>query len=168
MKAYLKKLTMIAAMLAATMLPSLGASAASTITATSSELVAGANGVITLLSVANSATNSCVITLFDAPATNLTYTVGAYTNATVTSQSTIVTNINILGNTNYSTNTTITTTLSPVSASTNSYPKLLTYTVPASTTTTLPLSPGLFFSRGVMLTNAATNVTVTVVYQTTR
>ena len=131
-------------------------------------VVSSKNGAISSLIFANSATNAITIGLFDCPTNVLTYTIGAYTNNVVTSTSTVVTFTNILGTVQSQTNSTITSTPTAVAATTNNYPKILTYIVPASSTVTLPFTPSLYFTSGLAATNSATNVIVTINYQSAK
>lgn len=163
MKYIFKKLQLLAAVLTASL--SLQAAVVTfdgTTTAANSLLQQ--QGAVTSFTFANSATNTVTFGFFNAPTNVLTYVIGAYTNSIITVGTTVQTVTNILGNITSQTNATATTSYTVQPQTTNNYPKLLTYLVPASTTVTLNLNPYLNFLSGLCVTNSATNCIVTVQY----
>jgi hypothetical protein len=133
-----------------------------------SSVVSSRGLALTSVLFANSATSAVSVAFFDAPTNVLTFVIGAYTNSIVTVGDTVVTFTNILGTVQSQTNQTITTTLTPQAQTTNNYPQMLTYNIPASSTVNLPFSPRLNFSRGLAITNSATNIVLTIQYQPAR
>lgn len=127
-------------------------------------LVPSKAGAMTHVTFANAGSGAATVAFFNAPTNVLTYTIGAYTNNVVSLTSTVVSFTNILGAVQSQTNATITSTPTLVGASTNNYPLLLTYVIPATTTVTLPLDPAINFFNGLTMTNSATNIAVTVQY----
>lgn len=125
-------------------------------------------GAITSIQFVNNATNVVTVGLFNAPTNVLTYVIGAYTNSVITTGTTITTFTNYYGIVQHSTNSTMTTAAGPVAQTTNNYPKMLTYAIPASTTVNLPLTPGMVFLSGLAATNSATNIVLTINYAPVR
>jgi hypothetical protein len=104
------------------------------------------------------------VTLYDTPATNLTYTVGAYTNTSLVSATVVSTVIDILGNTNNFTNNVIYRTNAVVAASTNNYKTLTTVVIPAGTTYTYTPAIPLNALQGITASHSATGLTTVVDY----
>lgn len=162
MKNIIKSLIVIGALMfanqsfAATATVSVSAAAS-----TNSLLSAGAR--VTSVVIANSGTNATTFALLDAPSTTTTYTVGAYTNWT--SVSTNITQVYTTpsGVSQTNTLTGVYQVANPVSASTNTYPAALLFTVPASTTVTYtPGGNGLLLMRGALLTNGTPGGTLNI------
>lgn len=118
--------------------------------------------------VANAATNAVTLTFLDAPTNVTTYVVGAYTNMVITTPATVTTFTNIYGVIQSSTNTTFTSTPTAVAASTNNYRTVLTWLVPASSTTTFTPPTGVNVGFGLSASTTATNVVATISYSPTR
>lgn len=166
MKKLLKSLLVIGCLLVANQ--SFGATASVTVSAaatTNSLLSAGAR--VTQVVIANAGTNATTLALLDAPSTSTTFTLSAYTNfSTITTNITqIITTPGGVSQTN--TISGVYQVSNPVSASTNTYPLGLLYTIPASSTVTYtPAGNGLLLMRGALLTNGTPggNLSVTLTY----
>jgi hypothetical protein len=147
---------------------SFGATLSYTGLSTTSES-ATTNGVAVQSIIFNNPNSAAVtVALFDTASTNLTYTLGAYTNQVPSVGTTVLTWTNVLGRTESSTNTTVTYTPTLVAASTNNYPKIISYIVNTNSTVTFTPATPLFFNNGIAVTNSATNVTMTITYSRTR
>jgi len=119
---------------------------------------------VKLLSLSVLATNACTVLMYDAPGTATTWSATAYTNYTqyATNVSQIYTNFFGVATTNWLTNALVRYTNS-VAASTNNYQQVFAQSYASNTTTTIP-NLGITFVNGVLLTNAANTLTITVSY----
>src|SRR3990167_5274888 len=152
MKKILTTLTLITGLLVS--YSSFGAIATGTVAAGTNSVVDKASGVYQLV-LANGHTTggaSVTATIFDAPTNTLTYTLAAYTNRTLST----------ISYTNAETNnyyTVVQPTQSVVAASTNGYSIVATFLVPAGESLVYSPSIPLVLSRGLCITNNATNTT---------
>lgn len=139
------------------------ASGSYTSAATNSLLSVG--GLAGQITIANSAASASTVTIYDAPSTNLTYTLSGYTNTTsyTTNLTNIITTTTGVSQTNINSNV-LWTERAVVSASTNTYNVLLNVSIPAGGNYTYtPSGNGLRFVNGLLVVNT-TNAAVTVTY----
>lgn len=135
-----------------------------TTNASTNSVVAGYLLVSSITFANGTSTDAASVTLYDAPSTNLTYTLSSYTNNTISST---ITNTTVW--TNYfgvsQTNSFLmrTNTTSVVSASTNTYPVILAVNVPASGQSTFTFSPAREVNMGILAVGN-TNFTAVVDY----
>jgi len=162
----MKKLLSIIAALACLVVVNVeGASATGVYTSAATNSLLSVGGVAKSLLIANSAASASTVTFFDAPSTDLTYTLAAYTNTT--SYTTNLTNVYVtttgISQTNISENVLV-ILKQQVAASTNNYATISTFTVPASSTLTYTFGgAGTRFMNGVCVTNS-TNANITLTY----
>lgn len=135
----------------------LGSYAATTVVVTtgaSTNSVAQVGQTISDVTVANGSTNALTLTLFDAPTNLLTYVRGAYTNYSqyLTNFSTVFTNTGGILQTNNYTNALWTYAVSNPNA-TNSYKRITTIAVPASSTVVWAPVNGIATTFGILSTN---------------
>lgn|SRR3990167_1062179 len=160
MKKILTTLTLITGLLVS--YSSFGAIATGTVAAGTNSVVDKASGVYQLV-LANGHTTggaSVTATIFDAPTNTLTYTLAAYTNRTLSTISYTNAYTNVFGfveTNNYY--TVVQPTQSVVAASTNGYSIVATFLVPAGESLVYSPSIPLVLSRGLCITNNATNTT---------
>lgn len=142
-----------------------GATVTGTYTSAGTNSLLSVSGMGKSIVIANSSAAASVVKLFNAPSTDLTYTLAAYTNTT--SYTTNLTNV-------YTTTTGISQTniksgvlvinQQQVAASTNNYDVIATFTVPANNTLTYTWGGnGVRFGNGVLVTNS-TNANITFTY----
>lgn len=127
--------------------------------------VVGGSFVLLSAQVTSAANNQAYLTIYDAPGTNITWSVGAYSNITsyVTNYYTMWTNY--YGVTNYSgTNIALIDITNSVAAVTNVYPVIYTWAAPTNATTTFS-SLNTRFLRGAYVTNTgAASLTLSFTY----
>lgn len=146
-----------------------GATAAFNISAagvTNNLLSVAAN--IQSITFVNATTNAVGVKLYDAPGYSATYTNAAYVTVGWTASTVITTNVNILGATNYWTNSVVVQASTTNAANTAAvYRVVADLSIPASTTTSWePVSP-IYVGYGLLLTNGAA-ISGTVTYNSTR
>ena len=140
------------------------ATASASYTSASTNSLLSVGGTATQIVLANSAASAATVTIYDAPSTDLTYVLAAYTNTVsfTTNITDVITTATGRSQTNVYSNV-LWTSRAVVSASTNSYPVLLSVQVPAGGNYTYtPSSPGLRFIQGMAIvttTNCAPTVT---------
>lgn len=116
------------------------------------------------LMFANASGSAVTVKLLDAPSTAQTYTAGAYTLISRTGPTNVVTTFtNFFGVVQTYTNYAITTVTNSVGASTNSFPVIGTFVIPANSTTFYTPESTLKINNGLLVTNQAA-ITVTVDY----
>lgn len=126
---------------------------------TNNLLASGA--AITQVSIANSSGGAVSIRLLDAPSTDLTYTIGAYTNVTRSVVSVTNSYTDRFGNSQSSVGNMVRTTESVTAASTNDYRSLIILTVPNGETFTYTPTTPVVALQGILLTNQdAVDVTI--------
>ncbi|MDO8335173.1 MAG: hypothetical protein Q7T74_00095 [Candidatus Saccharibacteria bacterium] len=120
--------------------------------ASTNSIVANSARILSI-TVTASATNTATVRFVDSGTTNLTYTIGSYTN-TITYATNIVSSfVTFTGVTNNTTNAGVYTVVNTVAASTNSYPTITTIAAGANATVTWTPAPGQIVIRGVTSTN---------------
>jgi hypothetical protein len=133
-----------------------GSSATNSITSLSTNGIA-----IYKLMIANGTGSASTVAFYDTSATNLTYTLGQYTNTTQYTTNLVTTYTNYLGVIQTNTNTFLYTLNTTQTASTNNYRRLATIVVPAGNTVTYSPTTPLAALLGLTVTNdAAVSVTV--------
>lgn len=131
-----------------------------------SNIVAG-QLYISEITIANSAASALQVALFDAPGTNLTFTVGPFTNFYTTNGTVLTVSTNFFGNTQTNTNTMVYTVAQSVTGMVYSYRPIASISVGASATVTYRPVDGLMTSFGVSCTNN-TSCVYTITYSTIR
>lgn len=122
---------------------------------------------LTSLEVINNGSDSAMnVWLFDAPSTNTTYSLGAYTNWTTYVSNMVVQTIDYQGVTNLLTNYVTYTLPRAVGASSPSYKLIKSFNVATNGTSTWNPVGGVYLSFGAMLTNNVTNVVYNITYST--
>lgn len=159
----MKKLTSIIAALLLCALPLMGAQVSSSISGASTNSLLSEGVAITKVTLANSSGAAATVHFVDAPSTDLTYTVGAYTNVTIAVSNIVSTYTSITGFSVTNTNTLVTHTTNVTAASTNNYRSLLTLVVPDGQTVTYTPTVSLIGFQGVLSTNS-TNIDITLDY----
>ena len=114
-------------------------------------------GTLNSLQLYNPSTNPGLFQVYDAPASNITYTNGGYSNYVLTTVTTTNSVTNYFGQTNTWTNQFFSNTLTGVAAYTTNYRLLAEIYVPSNGVATSILSP-TFVTFGIFITNVATNV----------
>lgn len=117
---------------------------------------------VTGLQFANGTGGAVTVEVFDAPLTNVTFSVGAYTNYISYISNVVSTIVGYTGHTNLQTNAVLMHVPNAVSAATLSYKSLTKVTVPASSSLTVPINS--VASYGILVTNNAA-ITVTLSYE---
>ncbi len=153
---------------AATLASSLAATAIYNPTATTAASVIQGSAKINQIIFSNAATNAVTLTFYDAPTNVLTWVAGAYTNNVYSVGTVILPYTNRLGVVTGYTNSTLTSTLTPVAQSTNNYRTALVQLVPASSTVTYTPPNGNFVGYGLAAATTATNVVAVVTYSPTQ
>jgi hypothetical protein len=157
--------------LVATMLPVMSDTVVYSLTATNtSESILTSPAVIRQITAVNarSSGDASTLKLFDTSSTNLTFSIGAYTNNVITTVSVVSTNTDILGNDLITTNSYIRVTPTLVSATTGNYRNVYTMVVPAGETLTYTPTTGIFLGNGLAATNINSGVTATIEYSKVR
>lgn len=138
------------------------ASSINAATSSTSISAAGTNNILAgpvriyQLMFANGSGSAITVRLLDAPSTNQTYTAGAYSLISRTGPTNVVTTFtNFFGVVQTATNYVITTTTNSVSASTNSYPVIGTWVIPANSTVYYTPESMLRINNGLLVTNQA-------------
>ena len=132
------------------------------ITATNSLI--GTNAVwVSSVAFANPTAVTATYSLYDAPASTLTYTRGAYTNWISFTTNYVTTITNFSGVVQSETNAAVYTVANPVSSATGNYRLLVTVAVPAGETYTYQPNGGVIASFGVAVVTS-TNGTFTLNY----
>lgn len=118
------------------------------------------------VTIANVGNVAATVALFDAPSTNATYVLLAYTNSLSYATNILSTNTTFAGFLQTNTNSGIYTYFNTVTQSTNNYRNFSTVVVPANTTVTNAPIGGYISTWGLLSTNnSVTNIiTITVNY----
>lgn len=117
---------------------------------------------ISSIQFANGTGSAITAEVYDAPHTNSTFSVGAYTNYITYASNVVTTTVGYTGHTNLTTNVVLMHVPNAVSSATLSYKTLTKVTIPANSTLTVPFETVAAY--GVLVTNGGT-ITVTMSYQ---
>ena len=158
MKKYIVSIGMLLATVAVVSAASI---ALSVMPNTTNTLVTGSAKVTQLML---SAGGNTTVSFVDAPTTNLTYVVSAYTNSVSYATNIVYTYTNYWGAVTTLTNLQLVDTTSLVAASTNSYATRAALSALASTTSKAD-AVNYYFVNGVQLVNGAGTNIVTITYQ---
>lgn len=121
------------------------------------------SGRVQSIIIANDVASALTVKFFDAPSTNLTYSLGAYTNYLSYTTNIVTSYITPAGVTQLTTNSGVFTYANTVASSTPAYRTVATLNLAASTSMVYYPTNGLIVTFGLSVTNN-TNCTITTTY----